>query len=538
MIRINNISVPLDFDFSGLRQLCVKKFGLNESLLKSVKLAKKSVDARKKSVVHFLVSVIVESGEEKKLLKRLKNADVYVPFEYRIKSAENPQKRPVIVGFGPAGMYAALVLAEAGAKPVVLERGGDVDSRCEAVEVFRTTGRLDTECNVQFGEGGAGTFSDGKLTTGIKDKRIGYVFERLVEFGAPEEILYLAKPHVGTDKLRDVVKNLRERVKALGGEVLFRAKFCGFDAENGAVSAVSYTRDGQTHSIETDNLILATGHSARDVFELLYEKNIELSQKNFSVGVRIEHLKTDIDKAMYGSFAGHKALKAADYKLAVHLPNGRSVYTFCMCPGGYVMAASSEEKRLAVNGMSCFARDAENSNSAVLVGINTEDYGSSHPLAGMYFQRSLEEKAFIAGGEDYSAPSVTVGDFLSKNISGKFGRVTPSYAPSVRCVLPDEYLPDYVCESLRLGLKEMGRKISGFDSPDAVLTGIESRSSSPVRVNRGENLQSVSLKGLYPCGEGAGYAGGIVSAAVDGMKCAEAVIDNLRGEDNENHLYF
>lgn len=534
MIRINNISVPLDFDFSQLRQFCVKKLSLSDSKLESLRLAKKSVDARKKSDVHFLLSVIIESGEEQKLLKRLKNASPYEPYEYRIRSAENAVSRPVIVGFGPAGMFAALVLAQAGAKPIVLERGGDVDSRCEAVEAFRTTGRLDTECNVQFGEGGAGTFSDGKLTTGIKDRRLGYVFERLVEFGAPEEILYLAKPHVGTDKLRDVVKNLRRRVIALGGEVLFRARFCGFEAENGSISAVSYIKDGMEHSVKTDNLILAAGHSARDVFELLYEKRVELSQKNFSVGVRIEHLRSDIDKAMYGDFAGHKALKAADYKLAVHLPDGRSVYTFCMCPGGTVVAASSEENRLAVNGMSCFARDGENSNSAVLVGVNTEDYGSSHPLAGMYFQRSIEEKAFAAGGGDYSAPVASVGDFMSGSISGRLGRVKPSYAPSVRHALPDEYLPGFVCEALRLGIKEMGRKISGFDAPDAVLTGIESRSSSPVRINRGEDMQSVSLKGLYPCGEGAGYAGGIVSAAVDGMKCAEAVIGRLRGDEYEN----
>lgn len=534
MIRINNISVPLDFDFSKLREFCINKFGLSERALKSVKLAKKSVDARKKSDVHFLISVSVESGEEKRLLRRLKNAVEYTPFVYRIKSTGAPAKRPVIVGFGPAGMYAALVLAEAGACPIVLERGGDVDSRCDAVERFRMTGKLNTECNVQFGEGGAGTFSDGKLTTGIKDKRLGYVFEKLVEFGAPDEILYLAKPHVGTDKLRDVVKNLRERVKSLGGDVLFGARFCGFEAENNAVSAVKYINDGQEHSIETDNLILAAGHSARDVFELLYNKNIALSQKNFSVGVRIEHLRADIDKAMYGDFAGHKALKAADYKLAVHLPNGRSVYTFCMCPGGYVMAASSEENRLAVNGMSCFARDGENSNSAVLVGINTDDYGSEHPLAGMYFQRDIEEKAFIAGGGDYSAPIATAEELFSGKITGAIGKVKPSYCPSVKHVLPDEYLPDFVCESLRMGLKEMGRRIKGFDAPDSVLTGIESRSSSPVRINRGEDMQSVSLRGLFPCGEGAGYAGGIVSAAVDGMKCAEAVIENLRGDCDES----
>lgn len=526
MIRINNIKVPLDFDFSEIKKLCVKKFSINNEDIKSAKLVRKSVDARKKSDVHFIISVELETVNEDVLLENIKDAVKSEPYVYRINPVKNVSDRPVIVGFGPAGMFAALVLAESGAKPIILERGADVDARCEAVELFQTTGKLDTECNVQFGEGGAGTFSDGKLTTGIKDKRTRYVFEKLVEFGAPDEILYLAKPHIGTDKLRDAVKKLREYIKSLGAEIRFNSRFCGFETDNGRVTGAEYICGGEKNIIKTDNIILAAGHSARDTFEMLYDKKVELSQKNFSVGVRIEHLRSDIDKAMYGAFAGHKALKASDYKLAAHLRNGRSVYTFCMCPGGYVMAASSEEKRLSINGMSCFARDAVNSNSALLVGINTDDYGSDHPLAGMYFQRDLEEKAFRAGGGKYSAPAITVGEFLDKKITGKFGKVKPSYKPAVRAVAPDEYLPDYVCTSLRLGIKAMGQKIRGFDSRDAVLTGIESRSSSPVRINRGENLQSVSIAGLFPCGEGAGYAGGIVSAAVDGMKCAEAIIES------------
>ncbi|MBQ8297971.1 MAG: FAD-dependent monooxygenase [Ruminococcus sp.] len=528
MIRINNIKVPLDFNFTELKSFCIGKYGIDERKLRSVKLSKKSVDARRKSDVHFIISIDIEAENEGKLLKSIKGAVKAEKYSYQLNRIKAPSERPVVVGFGPAGMFAALVLAESGADPIVLERGSDVDSRCRAVEEFQSTGKLDTECNVQFGEGGAGTFSDGKLTTGIKDKRLGFVFEKLAEFGAPEEILYMAKPHIGTDILRDVVKNLRERVKSLGGEILFNSRFSGYETENGRVSAVKYIRDGQEFSINTRNVILATGHSARDVFELLHRNNLELSQKNFSVGVRIEHLRSDIDKAMYGEFAGHKALKAADYKLAVHLENGRTLYTFCMCPGGYVVAASSEENRLAVNGMSCFARDADNSNSALLVGVSTEDYGSSHPLAGMYFQRELEEKAFIAGGGNYSAPITMVGDFLSGESEETLGKVTPSYRPSVKFASPDEYLPDFVCESLRMGIREMGKKIKGFDSPDAVLTGIESRSSSPVRINRGEDLQSVSLRGLFPCGEGAGYAGGIVSAAVDGIKCAEAVLNELK----------
>lgn len=527
MIRVGNISVPLDFDFSNLEGFCVHKLGISANNLRSVRLVKKSVDARRKSDVHFIISLDIEAQDEKRLQKSLKNAVFVNEYRYQTGTVPAMSSRPVIVGFGPAGMFAALVLAMAGARPIVLERGGDVDSRVKAVEEFRTTGRLNTECNIQFGEGGAGTFSDGKLTTGIKDKRIGWIMERLVEFGAPDEIRYLAKPHIGTDKLRDVVKNLRERVISMGGEVRFGARFCGYHAENGCISSVTYEKDGQLHSIETSDMILASGHSARDVFELLFHENVSLSQKNFAVGVRIEHRRELIDKAMYGGFAGHPALKAADYKLAVHLPNGRTLYTFCMCPGGEVVAASSEEKRLAVNGMSCFARDAENSNSALLVNVDTADYGSDHPLAGMYFQRELEEKAYISGGSDYRAPVITVGEFLGK-ASGD--SVVPSYRPGVKKSHPSEYLPDFVCESLKMGIPEMGRKIKGFDDNGAMLTGIESRSSSPVRINRGEDMQSLSVKGLYPCGEGAGYAGGIVSAAADGMKCAEAVISRLNGK--------
>ena len=528
MVRVGNINVPLDFDFSQLERYCTDKLGIPESSLRSVKLSKKSVDARKKNDVHFIISLDISAKNESKLLKRLKNAVSVEKYTYDIPRI-SADVRPVIVGFGPAGMFAALVLAKAGVRPIVLERGYDVDSRVKAVVDFRSTGKLDTECNIQFGEGGAGTFSDGKLTTGIKDKRIRYVLEKLVEFGAPDEILYLAKPHIGTDKLRETVKELRRHVIGLGGEVRFGARFSGYETKNGHITAAVYTDADGEHRIDTDSIILATGHSARDVFELLYDRGVDLSQKNFAVGVRIEHLRTDIDKAMYGDFAGHPALKAADYKLVVHLPNGRALYTFCMCPGGEVVAASSEEGRLAVNGMSCFARDAVNSNSALLVNVGSEDYGSDHPLAGMHFQRRLEERAYTAGGGSYSAPVCTVGELMDKELGEDFGRVDPSYTPAVKKALPDEYLPEFVCESLRLGIAEMGRKIRGFDDREAVLTGIESRSSSPVRINRGDDLQSLTVKGLYPCGEGAGYAGGIVSAAVDGMKCAEAIISKMNG---------
>lgn len=528
MLRVNNIRVPLDFDFSGLKDFCTRKFRIASDNLISAVLSRKSVDARKKSDVHFIISVDLELKNENAV--RIKNAVKTEKYVYKIDRVSGSFRRPVIVGFGSAGMFSALVLAMAGTRPIVLERGSDVDSRCGDVGKFRSAGILNPECNIQFGEGGAGTFSDGKLTTGIKDRRIEWILRKFVEFGAPEEILYLAKPHIGTDRLVSVVKNLREQVIQYGGEIIFNARFCDFRTDGNNISGVTYTDGKDFRTIQTDNLILASGHSARDVFELLYSKNISLSQKNFSVGVRIEHKRQDIDRAMYGEFAGHKALKSADYKLAVHLPDGRTLYTFCMCPGGEVVPASSEENRLAVNGMSCFARNAENSNSALLVGVSPEDYSSPHPLAGMYFQRELEEKAFIAGGGDYSAPVALVGDFLAGRLSEKFGSVKPSYRPSVRFARPESYLPEFVCEALRQGIIEMGRKIKGFDSPEAVLTGIESRSSSPVRVNRNENLQSVTLNGLFPCGEGAGYAGGIMSASVDGMKCAENVIERLKGE--------
>lgn len=530
MIRINNISVPLDFKFTdeNLINISADELKIKSSGIKSAKLSKKSVDARKKNKICFVISVDTELEKnlnEEKIIAKNKNTVKAEKYTYQINHIKPPEKRPVIIGFGPAGMFASLVLAESGANPIVLERGSDVDSRKKAVENFWNNGILDENCNVQFGEGGAGTFSDGKLTTGTKDPRIRYILESFVKFNAPEEILYLAKAHIGTDKLIDVVKNLRNYVISKGGEVKFNSRFDKFDISDGKIKGIWY--NGNQY-IETDNVILATGHSARDTFEMLYENNIKLSQKNFAVGVRIEHLRKDIDKALYGEFAGHSALKSADYKLVSHLPNGRSLYTFCMCPGGYVVNASSENECVAVNGMSLYARDAENSNTALLTGISPEDLNSENVLAGMYFQRDIEHKAFVAGGGNYNVPVCLYGDFAKGVKSEKIGKIKPSCKPSYKFALPEEYLPEFICDTIKDGIKEMGRKIKGFDCYDAVITGIESRSSSPVRINRDESFQSVSLRGLYPCGEGAGYAGGIVSAGVDGVKCAEAVLKSFK----------
>lgn len=530
MIRIHNIRLPLDYTDNTIRKKVVKELRINDNAIDKISLFRRSIDARKKNDVHFLASIDVylNTDENKTLSKAKSNkAQITLPYEYKLLNITRLNNRPVIVGFGPAGMFAGLILAMAGAKPIIIERGKDCDSRIEDINSFIKNGRLNTESNIQFGEGGAGTFSDGKLNTGTKDPRARKVLIEFVNHGAPEEILYNAKPHIGTDNLRYVVKNIREHIIKLGGEVRFNTKFIGYKSKNNKVCGAVISENGNKDIIETDNLILAIGHSSRDTVETLYNSNIIMEQKPFSIGARIEHLREKIDKNQYGDFAGNERLGSAPYKLNVRTKNGRGAYTFCMCPGGEVVPAASEEGMVCTNGMSEFERKAVNSNSALLVSVFTKDYNSEHPLAGLEYQRKIEKAAYKCGSGDFKAPVQRVEDFLNQRKSYSFGEVLPSYKRGYEFSQMDSFLPDYVTDSMREAIILMNKYLDGFSHPDAILTGAETRSSSPVRILRNkESLQSVSLEGLYPCGEGAGYAGGIVSAAVDGIKCAEKILVN------------
>ena len=528
MIRVANIKIPLDGPEDAPLLAALKKLRADRAQVKEWRVSRKSVDARDKGDVHFVMSVDVSLRNEDAFLRAAKPGTVtrVTPLTaIPVIRAEYTGMRPVVAGFGPGGLFAALILARAGMKPLVLERGERVDQRAKTTARFAEAGELNPESNVQFGEGGAGAFSDGKLTTGIKDKRCQTVLKELYGHGAPEEILYLARPHIGTDRLPQVVAAIREEILALGGEVLFNAKLTEIKTRAGQVEAVEYTDETGKHEIAADALIVAIGHSAADTQQMLFQAGVDMIQKPFSVGARIEHPQSLINKSQYGRFAGHPALGAAEYHLSAKLPDGRGAYTFCMCPGGTVVPAASRLGGVCVNGMSPFARDGENANAALLVDVRTEDFGDDHPLAGYTLQRAWEERAFRAGGSNYSAPVQLAGDLLAGRTTKKLGSVQPTCRPGVTCADFREILPAFAYQGLQGAIRAFDRQLKGFALPDAVLTAVESRPSCPVRLLRDSRYES-SIGGLYPCGEGAGYAGGIMSAAVDGIRVAEAILKN------------
>lgn len=521
MIRIDEIDLGLKEDVSKLEARIITILGIKRSNLDGFEVVKRAIDSRNKNNILFVYSVVVELNDEVALEEnsfwkrhRVRHVD---PFHLSIpKLKAKPSFRPVVVGAGPCGLFAALTLAKMGTNPILLERGSCVEKRIEDVDKFFMTGDLNVNSNVQFGEGGAGTFSDGKLYTLINDNLIQHVFEQMVEAGAPDEIMYDAKPHVGTDKLRDMVKNIREKIIKLGGDVRFDTIVNDVIIKDGAIAGVVV---GNGEVIESDKVIIALGHSARDSYEMLLGRGVEMQAKPFAVGLRIEHRRSAIDQAQYGQFAGNKKLGAARYKLVEHIPGGRTCYTFCQCPGGVVVASASEEGGVVTNGMSYFAQDEDNTNSALLVNVTPDDFGSSHPLAGIEFQRDLERKAFVAGGSNYFAPAQSLKDFMKGEVTKRFAVTFPSYRPSTTFVDLNTILPKFVADGIKKGIIAFARRVKGFADGNAVLTGVETRSSSPVRILRNENNES-NIKGLYPAGEGAGYAGGIVSSAVDGIKTA------------------
>lgn len=523
MLRINNVKVNIDEQ--DYRKVLSQVLNVSKGKIHDITLVKQAVDARRKNHIYFNCAFTFAFEKEEMLLKNNKKLLLQKVEPYRYPKGKSKDKEVVVVGSGPAGLFCAYQLARSGQRVTLIERGSPVEQRKEDVDAFFAGKPLQLNSNIQFGEGGAGTFSDGKLTTGIKDKRKQFVLETFVKHGACNDILYRNKPHVGTDYLREVVKSMREYIIHHGGKVEFNTKLIDLNIKDSKMKSIVVERQNTTEVWPVDNLVLAIGHSARDTYTMLYHRGVTMVQKPFAVGFRIEHLQSFISVHQYGDLASHPALPVADYKLAVKSDNGRGVYTFCMCPGGQVVNASSEEKRLVVNGMSNYARDDCNANSAILVTVDEHDFKDRHPLAGMYFQQELEELAFALGGSDYGVPIQRVEDYLENHTVLASESPKPSVLPRVKYANLNFLFSKEINVALHDGLKKMNQKFSGFIN-NAILSGVETRSSAPVRIERDETMES-NIKGLYPIGEGAGYAGGIMSSAIDGLKCAEII---LKGE--------
>lgn len=516
MIRLDNIKIFKDLTEEEVINTAITKNKINKEDIIESNIVKKSIDARDKKNIYYNYSLNIKVKDENKYpnLKHIEDLT-----EQPISKNRTSSYNPIIIGAGPAGLFCALTLIDNGYKPIIIEQGEPVESRTKIVEEYRKNSKLNPLCNVQFGEGGAGTFSDGKLTTGINSTYIKKVLDYFYKFGAPKEILYLNKPHIGTDNLVNILINIRKYIESKGGTYYFNTKLIDIEKNNNLIKVIC-----NNNEFVTDSLVLAIGHSARDTYKMLQKKNVTMNRKNFSVGVRIEHKQKLINESQYGTYT-KLLLPSAEYKLAYH-NDERSCYTFCMCPGGEVIASSSEPNSIVTNGMSTYKRDKENANSALLVNVMTTDFEGTDPLAGMYFQEKLEHKAFILGGSNYNAPVQRVEDFIKNIPSTKIGEITPTYKPGYTLCNLNEILPDFVSKTLKEGIIYFGTKIKGFDNPDAILTGVETRSSSPVTILRDDELES-NIKGIYPCGEGPGYAGGITSAAVDGIKVAIKIIEKI-----------
>ncbi|HAU8251666.1 TPA: hypothetical protein I7148_10235 [Vibrio vulnificus] len=531
MIRLTELRLPLDHEEGALLEAITAKLGISAEQVLSFSMFRRGYDARKKTNIQLIYTLDIEVANQDKLLAKFSN-DPHVretpdmEYKYVAQAPANLTERPIVIGFGPCGLFAGLVLAQMGFNPIIVERGKEVRERTKDTFGFWRKRTLNPESNVQFGEGGAGTFSDGKLYSQVKDPNFygRKVITEFVEAGAPEEILYVSKPHIGTFKLVTMIEKMRAKILELGGEIRFSTRVDDIHMEDGQITGVTLSNGEE---LKSRHVVLAVGHSARDTFEMLHERGVYMEAKPFSVGFRIEHKQSMIDEARFGSNAGNPILGAADYKLVHHCKNGRTVYSFCMCPGGTVVAATSEEGRVVTNGMSQYSRAERNANSAIVVGISPEIDYPGDPLAGIRFQRELESNAYRLGGENYDAPAQKIGDFLKGRDPGALGDVEPSFTPGIKLTDLEKALPPFAIEAIREAIPAFDRKIKGFASEDGLLTGVETRTSSPVCIKRDKEYQSVNLKGFYPAGEGAGYAGGILSAGIDGIKVAEAVARSM-----------